>query len=227
MSNAMVSLLGSKDLLYYITRLTVGTFMAEPGQMNLFSAPQWRAMSVPGIYKTGQPQTDWNREQFHAWKQKMIRYQHRQTQIISQQTDLFPLPTAAISGVINPLILPAESNQFFRLPSRFTHGDPCIYFVLDRAAPLILYIGETVNGRQRWQGHHDCKTYLSYYLDDHRRYQLPTQIHWAFAWQVPRTTRLRKQLEQALIRHWLPPFNKESWSYWGAPWRIRYQASPE
>ncbi|MEN9218932.1 MAG: hypothetical protein Q6J33_08000, partial [Gloeomargarita sp. DG_2_bins_126] len=89
----MVSLLGSKDLLYYITRLTVGTFMAEPGQMNLFSAPQWRAMSVPGIYKTGQPQTDWNREQFHAWKQKMIRYQHRQTQIISQQTDLFPLPT--------------------------------------------------------------------------------------------------------------------------------------
>lgn len=193
--------------------------------MNLFNAPQWRAMSVPGVYKTGQPPTAWDQEQLHTWKQKIIHYQHQQTQITAHQTDLFTPPTDEIPPVINPFTLTSESNQFFRLPSQFTHGDPCIYFVLDQAAPLILYIGETVNARQRWQGHHDCKTYLSYYLDDHRRYQLTTQIHWAFYWQVPRSNRPRKHLEQTLIQHWLPPFNKESWSYWGAPWRIHYQAS--
>ncbi|APB34476.1 hypothetical protein GlitD10_2147 [Gloeomargarita lithophora Alchichica-D10] len=201
--------------------------MAESEQINLFNPPQWRAMGVPGIYRTGQPPAAWDGEQWQLWKQKIMHYQQQQTQIPCQQTDLFAPEMVGISGRINPFELAKTSDQFFRLPSQFTHGDACIYFVLDQAAPLILYIGETVNARQRWQGHHDCKTYLSYYLDDHRHYQLDTQIHWAFDWQVPRATRPRQKLEQDLIRHWLPPFNKESWCRWGAPWRIHYRATTE
>lgn len=195
--------------------------MAESEQISLFDRQQWRAMSAPGVYTTGHPPTDWDGVQFQTWKQKIVHHQQQQTQITCQQTDLFALPTEPIQ--INPFALPRTSDQFFRLPGELKQDDPCLYFVLDQVAPLILYIGETVNPRQRWQGHHDCKTYLSYYLDDHRRYQLDTQIHWAFYWQVPRATRPRQRWEQDLIQHWLPPFNKETWTKWGAPWRIHYR----
>ncbi len=178
-------------------------------------------MSAAGVYTTGQPTGDWDGGQFQRWKQKIIHYQHQQTHTSDQQTDL--LAGASEPELINPFTLSRASDQFFRWPRELSQGNPCLYFVLDQAAPLILYIGETVNPRQRWQGHHDCKTYLSYYLDDHRRYQLDTQIHWAFYWQVPRATRPRQRWEKRLIQHWLPPFNKESWTWWGAPWRIHYR----
>ncbi|MCS7031292.1 MAG: GIY-YIG nuclease family protein [Gloeomargarita sp. SKYG116] len=197
--------------------------MTKPEQINLFDGQQWRAMSAPGVYRTGLPPLDWSLEQLQDWKQAVIRYQQNQTVFI--QGDFWTQHTSATLPLIDPFTLGSESDRFFRFPSRFHQGDPCIYFVLDRAAPLILYIGETVNSRQRWQGHHDCKTYLRHYLNAHRRYGLTTQICWTFYWEVPWQTRPRKQLEQALIQQWLPPFNQESWSRWGAPWRIHYQAT--
>ncbi|MEN9207289.1 MAG: GIY-YIG nuclease family protein [Gloeomargarita sp. GMQP_bins_120] len=191
--------------------------MSIPDQLSLFDQQQWRAMGTPGYYPTGLP-PDWSPSQLHAWKQAII--QHQQAQAVTVQGDFWnSLP------LVNPFTLGTESDRFFRFPQRFRQGDPCIYFVLDQAAPLVLYIGETVNSRRRWQGHHDCKVYLRHYLDVHRRLGIPTRIHWAFYWEVPRATRPRQRLEQALIRHWLPPFNKESWSRWGAPWRIHYRVS--
>ena len=197
--------------------------MAEAEQISLFNRQQWRAMTVPGIYITGQPPVAWDGERLRQWKQKIIAYQQGQTPRLCHQTDLFA--TASPSPLRNPFSLTPQGGEFFRVPGEFSQNEPCIYFVIDQAAPLILYIGETVNLRQRWQGHHDCKTYLSYYLNDHRRYQLDTQIQWVFDWQVPRATRPRQRLEQTLIQHWLPPFNKESWGRWGAPWRIHYRVA--
>jgi hypothetical protein len=34
---------------------------------------------------------------------------------------------------------------------------------------------------------------------------------------VPADLRPRRALEQALIRHWLPPFNKETRNRWATP----------
>jgi len=183
-------------------------------QINVFTPQQWRAMTVPGVYTTGHPPTDWQSEQLLQWKQKIIDYQREQTQILYHQTDLFA--PATTPPLLNPLALAAQGGHWFRMARELAPNEPCIYFILDRAAPLILYIGETVHLRRRWQGHHDGKTYLSYYLDSHRRHQLPTQIHWVWVWHVPRATRLRQQWERQLIHHWLPPFNKESWGRWGA-----------
>ena len=38
-----------------------------------------------------------------------------------------------------------------------------------------------------------------------------------FCSDVPRSTKARRALEQALIQHWLPPFNKETRQRWATP----------
>ena len=194
-----------------------------PEQTNVFTPQQWRAMTAPGVYRSGQFPVVWAGEQLRHWKQNVIDHQQQQIAKSYQQTHLWAAP--GDPPLRNPFALPRQSDHFFRTPTPGVPSEPCIYFVIDQAAPLILYIGETANLHQRWQGQHDCKTYLSHYLDAHRRHQWPTQIHWVFDWQVPQTTRLRRQWERAWIRHWLPPFNQESWGRWGAPWRIRYQVA--
>lgn len=96
-------------------------------------------------------------------------------------------------------------------------GEACIYFVLDNAAGLILYIGETCHSSKRWKGTHDCKRYIEKYQDLHYQYGLKTAVTMAFWWDTPDKTQPRQQMEQALIQKWKSPFNKENWQRWGQP----------
>jgi hypothetical protein len=128
-----------------------------------------------------------------------------------------PLPDAC---ALNPLLLQAQSLAFWRWPAAPQQG-AALYFVTDRclepAADLLLYVGETGQAARRWKGDHDCKNYLAAYSEALAKAQLPSQLSIRFWLDVPRAIRPRRALEQALIRRWLPPFNKETRQRWATP----------
>ena len=121
---------------------------------------------------------------------------------------------------LNPLELRAQSLAFWRWPSAPQQG-AAIYLVLDRpadsASPLVLYVGETGCADRRWKGDHDCKHYLAAYSEALGRAELSTSLSIRFWCDVPGDSRGRRRLEQILIRHWLPPFNKETRERWATP----------
>lgn len=121
---------------------------------------------------------------------------------------------------LNPLALQAQSLAFWRWPSAPQQG-AAIYLVLDRPAagpsPLLLYVGETGCADRRWKGDHDCKRYLAAYSEALGQAELPTSLSIRFWCDVPSDGRGRRRLEQTLIRHWLPPFNKETRERWATP----------
>jgi hypothetical protein len=121
---------------------------------------------------------------------------------------------------INPLSLRAQTLLFWRWPQAPQRG-AALYFVLDTApaehAPLLLYVGETSRADQRWKGEHDCKHYLAAYSEALARAGLSCQLNIRFWLDVPEALRPRRALEQALIRRWLPPFNKETRQRWATP----------
>ena len=92
---------------------------------------------------------------------------------------------------------------------------------MDRPAsldkPILLYIGETLAADRRWKGDHDCKIYLEAYTEALSEADLDSQLSIRFWTDVPNTTQTRRQLEQKLIQHWLPPFNKETRGIWATP----------
>jgi hypothetical protein len=92
-------------------------------------------------------------------------------------------------------------------------------FVIDSAASLLLYVGETKRSNKRWRGTHDCKHYISSYQDLHYRYQMETAVNIGFWWDTPIERRARQQLELSLILKWRSPFNKENWELWGQPFK--------
>ncbi len=106
--------------------------------------------------------------------------------------------------------------SFYRLPTD-SLGDACIYFVLDSAAGLVLYIEETSKSNKRWKGTHDCKGYLDKYQSLHYQHGLSCAINIAFWWDAPVQARARQQMELGLIERWKAPFNKENWTLWSAP----------
>ncbi|MFL0769968.1 MAG: GIY-YIG nuclease family protein, partial [Prochlorococcus sp.] len=68
-----------------------------------------------------------------------------------------------------------------------------------------------------WKGAHDCKAYLAAYSEALNKVALTSQLSIRFWADVPTTTKARRQLEQQLIRLWLPPFNKETRERWATP----------
>lgn len=117
---------------------------------------------------------------------------------------------------IDPFSLTTHPDQFYDLPD-YKNSKSCLYFILDTAFPLLLYVGETKQSpTERWTSH-DCKNYLKHYIELHRNYQLKVTIRSAFLWGIPQSKKLRQALEKELILKWRSPFNKESWSYWGQP----------
>ncbi|WP_366933275.1 GIY-YIG nuclease family protein [Nostoc sp. NMS7] len=96
-------------------------------------------------------------------------------------------------------------------------GDACIYFIIDSAASLVLYVGETCCSNKRWKGIHACKDYIASYQDLHYRYGIQTAVNIAFWWNTPTDRRARQELELSLILKWRSPFNKENWERWGQP----------
>ena len=180
------------------------------GQLELFDrkflAPRSRPLSF-------------GRDALQEWKAEIVAYQ-QQERLASppQQQTLFALSAAADPAAIDPFSLRLYSSLFYRFPLP-GKGRPCLYFVLDRAASLLLYVGETRHVNQRWQGIHDCKRYIENYLQLHRELDLEAKLATGFYWQVPTATRARQTLERTLIYRWRSPFNKENWSRWGHPFR--------
>ena len=162
-------------------------------------------------------------EEIIKWQQKIHLHQRKffnSEKLISQQTNLFTeTPENAIDR-FDPLKLTPLPLSFWRLKKSY-HQGPAIYVVMDLfdngQKNIILYLGETIAADQRWKGDHDCKTYLDNYLSCLREVSLKSQISIRFWTDVPRETRARRNLEQNLIRKWLPPFNKETRTRWQTP----------
>jgi hypothetical protein len=152
------------------------------------------------------------------WKSQIFDYQQRTRESVPpQQTALFDIaPKHCDPDRIDPLQLKVRSLSFYRIPAD-SPGDACLYFVVDSAAGLILYVGETCRSNKRWKGIHDCKSYIESYQSLHYQYGFKTAVNIAFWWDTPVQTRPRQQLEQALIQKWKSPFNKECWQRWGQP----------
>ena len=82
---------------------------------------------------------------------------------------------------------------------------------------LLLYVGETSQADKRWKGEHDCKRYLAAYGEALQQAGLGSGLSIRFWRDAPAEVKPRRALEQALIRHWLPPFNKETRGRWATP----------
>ena len=168
--------------------------------------------------------------QLHDWQERLLGYQAprfeavaRGAALSSGQIDLFSgaaLGPAATVQRLDPLALAARHLQFWRWPESGP-GEAALYFVLDRPphldGPLLLYVGETAQADRRWKGEHDCKTYLAAYGEALQQAQLGSSLSIRFWRDAPAEVKARRALEQALIRHWLPPFNKETRGRWATP----------
>lgn len=204
--------------------------MAAPSarQGDLFaSASQHLGASAP------EPDLALSREQLLAWQQRLAAHQgplfNAAVGADSLQGLLFqPEPAPGCSAAesygqaaaLQLLELRSQPLSFWRWPKP-SHQGAALYFVTDRPSqlpqPLLLYIGETGRADQRWKGDHDCKDYLAHYSEALRRQGLELQLSIRFWLDVPEAIKARRQLEQALIRRWLPPFNKETRQRWPAP----------
>ncbi len=194
-------------------------------QLNLFSVAD-----VAAPYRiTPEPQLEMRSETLLKWKQKIFHYQEsvRNCPATTQHSllvEINPVPDHWDAEKIDPFNLTPKPWDFYR--ERY---DPLkesasnIYFVIDRAMPLLLYVGETkLSIKQRWQGEHDCKQYIDAYVSLNRKYGFEIAINMAFNVSVPGDRRRRLALERDLILRWRSPFNKECWQYWGQPFQ-RYQ----
>jgi hypothetical protein len=181
-------------------------------QPNLFDHP-----SQP-IFKSQQSRLTMDSQTFIQWKSRI--FDHQQTILNSpppQQMSLFDLkPNHCDPEQINPFSLRLQNWEFFTRPD---DGDrTCIYFIIDTALPLLLYVGETKQTpKERWTGVHDCRGYIDNYIILNRKHQLKTFPGIGFWWDTPVDRKARQQLEQALIQRWKSPFNKECWKFWGKP----------
>ena len=167
--------------------------------------------------------------QLRQWQQRLLDYQQplfleaaQQRDVPTGQGQLFSSPATAAADLpgLDPLALTAQHLQFWRWPQSQQQG-PALYFVIDRPphleGPQLLYVGETGQADRRWKGDHDCKGYLAAYGDALQGAGLGSQLSIRFWSDAPQAVRGRRALEQALIRHWLPPFNKETRGRWATP----------
>lgn len=185
----------------------------EPHQLDLFSNSEISSTTAgkPDILLM-------NSDDLVRWKAKITAYQQRaRDNKPGQQVTLFDLaPAHTDPDAIDPFGLSLCPMSFYRLPVD-TPGDTCIYFVIDSAAVLILYVGETCRSNLRWKGLHDTKRYLSRYQELHYQHGLKTAVNIAFWWDAPVQKKPRQELELDLILKWRSPFNKENWILWGTP----------
>jgi hypothetical protein len=165
-------------------------------------------------------------EGFINWKQRIYEYQQQtRSQQTPQQTNLFDLSPASSNFTpqdLDPFSLKLHPSLFWRLKEAPAAWDDsqqgCLYFILDTAVPLLLYIGETkLSANERWSGTHDCKDYILNYIQLHRHHGLEVAVSSCFWQQISPQKKTLQQWERELIFKWRSPFNKEMWSYWGQP----------
>ncbi len=157
------------------------------------------------------------------WQQKIQSYQSnlfKDEYENASQYSLFEESGQLSVRSLRPLKLTPLPLNFWRWPTSSHHG-PAIYIVMDKPidldSHLLLYIGETVSADKRWKGEHDCKDYLLAYDEAFNKAGISTQLSIRFWTDVPKETKSRRKLEQQLIQHWLPPFNKETRNRWATP----------
>ncbi len=170
------------------------------------------------------------RQQLLDWQQRLAAHQGplygtAGTPLTARQGSLFPVaadadaPDALVQR-FDPLSLSPQSLSFWRWPQA-PHQGAALYLVMDRppepSPPLLLYIGETGRADRRWKGDHDCKGYLAAYSEALARVGALARPSIRFWCDVPSAIAPRRALEQALIRRWLPPFNKETRDRWTTP----------
>ncbi|MEA5390957.1 GIY-YIG nuclease family protein [Cyanobium gracile UHCC 0139] len=170
------------------------------------------------------------REQLLTWQSRLADHQAPLYAAAGaadplQQGLLFPVPADPGDPLeqarrLDPLSLSPQSLSFWRWP-RLAQQGAALYLVMDRPPqlplPLLLYVGETGRADQRWKGDHDCKDYLAAYGEALARAGLEARPSIRFWSDVPAAVAPRRALEQALIRRWLPPFNKETRDRWATP----------
>lgn len=185
-------------------------------QLALFSNAELKELTARSSSRSQLMQMDG--DSLQNWKKKVFRHQQQAREVFTvQQTTLFDIvPMHCKADQIDPFSLLLQSMAFYRMPTD-SFGQAAIYFVIDSAAHLVLYIGETCRSNKRWKGHHDCKRYIENYQSLHYEHGLPCAINMAFWWDTPANTRARQQLESSLIHKWRAPFNKQNWSIWSAP----------
>ena len=184
-------------------------------QLSLFSVSEQKTLE----YGTKQPDVlKISSDALHDWKQRLFDYQQKiHIAPTLQQGTLFDAaPNDIDPTCIDPFRLPQQNTEFWRWRGN-DDGVAALYFVIDYALPILLYVGETVKSGQRWKGEHDCKRYLLNYRQVHYQHQLDTHLGIAFWSLAPTQTRDRQRLETALIQRWRSPFNKENWEFWGTP----------
>ncbi|WP_392530158.1 hypothetical protein [Nostoc sp. C117] len=84
------------------------------------------------------------------WKAQIFEYQQRvrETKPVQQAT-LFDLtPNHCDPETIDPFALHLQPMAFYRMPDDF--GQAALYFVIDSAAELLLYVGETCQSNKRF-----------------------------------------------------------------------------
>ncbi|MBF2055862.1 MAG: hypothetical protein IGQ45_01295 [Cyanobacterium sp. T60_A2020_053] len=153
------------------------------------------------------------------WKRNIFNYQQKSANIQVKQANLLDKDDYDLdTELINPFTLKTHTDQFYNLP-QYGNSENCLYFILDTHLPILLYVGETkLSPQQRWINH-DCKSYINSYIFLHRKYSLPVIIRSAFYWAVSPDRVTRQKLEKELILRWRAPFNKESWQWWGQPFK--------
>lgn len=153
------------------------------------------------------------------WKTRIAIHQQQTKENQLVQGTLFDVAKAHVDpNKIDPFSLNLCPMSFHRLPTD-SPGAACIYFVVDSASQIILYIGETSRSNKRWKGTHDCKRYIDKYQSLHYQHGLSCAVNMAFWWDAPVQTRARQQLELGLIERWRSPFNRENWQRWSQPFR--------
>ena len=166
------------------------------------------------------PQKLMSKNALLKWKARIFKHQQKTLNTEPpQQTSLFEPPRSHCDAdAINPFALKLHNAQFYKLKEKQYPEKICIYFIIDNALPLLLYVGETMQtAKQRWNGTHDCKDYVMNYVELHRKYNLETKMCSAFWYDTPSDRTARLKLERELILRWQSPFNKENWSKYGKP----------
>ena len=170
------------------------------------------------------------KHQLLQWQERLLGFQQPRLMAVAEgrsiaagQINLLDGDVAGPAATVqrlDPLALAPQHLQFWRWPEADNLG-AALYFVIDRpphlAGHLLLYVGETGQADRRWKGEHDCKSYLAAYGEALQQVGLASQLSIRFWSDAPTAVRPRRVLEQALIRHWLPPFNKETRARWATP----------
>ena len=166
---------------------------------------------------------DFSKKQLEEWQNKIYLYQKKffeeRIKHIKQKS-LFNDEKICPLDNLNPVELTPLPINFWRW-QKPPHNGPAIYMVMERLERvngyLLLYVGETITAEKRWKGEHDCKGYLSAYSEALASKGITSQLSIRFWTDVPSATKSRRGIEQELIQKWLPPFNKESRTYWATP----------